>query len=80
MEIRNDIAHVLVRQGLPRPNLFPIRVTKVGAPRDDNRPQALIAYEGQIACVGDLLPPLLMAGGAAYPEDVLSMFDIALCG
>ena len=77
MEIRNDVAHVLIRQGLPRPDLFPIRVTKIGASRDDDGPQALITYKGQIAGVGDLLLPLLMAGSATHSEDLLSMFDIA---
>src|SRR5579859_2770107 len=65
------------------PDLFPIRMTKIGTTRDNYRPQALIAYESQIAWVGDLLP-LLVAGGAAPLEDLLSVFDIgfniACCG
>jgi len=79
MEIRNDVAHVPIRQRLAGPDLFPIWVTKIGAPRNDDGPQALIAYKGQIAGVGDLLLPLLMAGSATYPEDALSMFEIADC-
>jgi len=61
MEIRNDVAHVLIRQGLAMPDLFPIRVTKISTPSNDDAPQALIAYERQIAGVGNLLLPLLMA-------------------
>ena len=61
MEIRNDVAHVLIRQGSAISDLAPIRVTKVGAPHDDDAPKALIAYERQIAGVGNLLLPLLMA-------------------
>jgi hypothetical protein len=62
MEIRNDVAHVLIRQGLAMPDLVPIRVTKIRTPSDDDAAQALIAYERQIAGVGNLLLPLLMAG------------------
>jgi hypothetical protein len=77
MEIRNDVAHVLVRQGLARTNLLPVRVAKIRASSDDDAPQTLIAYKGQIVCVSDLLLPLLVAGRTASSEDVLSMFDIA---
>jgi hypothetical protein len=77
MEIRADVADVLIRQGLATPDLFPIRVTKIGTPRDDDGPQALIAYERQIAGVGNLSLPFLMAGRATYSDDVLSMFGIA---
>ena len=59
------------------PDLFPIRMTKIRTPSDDDGSQTLIAYERQIACVSDLLLPLLMAGRATYSEDVLSMFGIA---
>jgi hypothetical protein len=79
MEIRNDVAHVLIRQGSAIPDLFPIWMTKIGTTRDNDGPQALIAYEGQITCIGDLLLPLLMAGRAAYTDDVLSISDIACC-
>src|SRR5882757_8069106 len=41
MEIRHDVADVLIRQGLAMPDLFPIRVTKIRTPRDDDGPQAL---------------------------------------
>ena len=61
-------------------DLVPIRVTKIGTPGDDDAPQALIAYERQIAGVGNLLLPLLMARCATYSEDVLSVFDIAYRG
>ena len=61
MEIPNDVAHVLIRQGLAMPDLFPIRVTKIRTPSDDDAPQALIAYERQIAGIGNLLLSLLMA-------------------
>ena len=77
MEIRNDVANVLVCQGPVRANLLPVRVAKIRAPSDDDAPQTLIAYEGQITCVRDLLLPLLMAGSAARAENALSMFDIA---
>ena len=80
MEISNDVANVLVRQGLARANLLPIRVAKIGAPSDDDASKALIAYESQIACVSDLLLPLLVAGRTARPENVLSMLDIACSG
>ena len=59
------------------PDLVPIRVTKIRTTSDDDAPKALIAYERQIAGVGNLLLPLLMAGSATQSEDVLSMFDIA---
>ena len=59
------------------PDLVPIRMTKIGTSRDDDGAQALIAYERQVAGVGDLLLPLLMAGSATHTEDLLSMFDIA---
>ena len=61
MEICDDVAHVLIRQGLAMPDLFPIRVTKIRTPSDDDAPQALVAYERQIAGVGNFLLPLLMA-------------------
>jgi uncharacterized lipoprotein YbaY len=61
MEIRNDVAHVPIRQRLAMPDLAPIRVTKIRTPSDDDAPQGLIAYERQIAGVGNLLLPLLMA-------------------
>ena len=61
MEIRNDVAHVLIHQGLAMPDLAPIRVTKIRTPSDDHAPQALIAYERQITSVGNFLLPLLMA-------------------
>ena len=77
MQIRNDVAHVLIRQRLARPDLFPIRVTKIWTPRDDDGSQALIAYERQIAGVGNLSRPLLMAGSATFSDDVLAMFGIA---
>jgi len=80
MEIRNDVAHVLIRQGLAMLDLFPIRMTKIGTTGDDYGPQALITYEGQIAHIGDLFLLLLMAGRAAHPKDFLSLFDIAYCG
>jgi hypothetical protein len=77
MEIRNDVAHILIRRGLVMPDLFPIRMAKIRTTCDNYGSQALIAYEGQVACVGDLLLSLLMAGPATHLEDVLSMFDIA---
>jgi hypothetical protein len=80
MEIRDDVAHVLIRQGLVMPDLFPIRMTKIWTTRDDYGPQTLITYQGQIAYIGDLLLPLLMAGRAAHLKDILSLFDIAYSG
>ncbi len=77
MEIRDDVAHALIRQRLAVPNLVPTGVTKIGAPRDDDGSQALIAYERQITGVGNLLPPLLMTGNATRPKNVLSVFPIA---
>ena len=79
MEIRDDVAHVLIRQWLAGQDLFPIRMTEVGTACDDDRPQALIAYEGEIARIGNLLLPLLMAGRATHSEDTLSIFDITHC-
>jgi hypothetical protein len=61
MEIRNDVAHILIRQGFAFPDLAGVRVTKIGTPCDDDAPQALIAYERQVTGVGNLLLPLLMA-------------------
>ena len=61
MEIRNDVADVPIRQGLTMPDLVPTRVTKIRPPSDHDASQALIAYERQIAGVGSLSLPLLMA-------------------
>ena len=61
MEIRDDVAHVLIGQGLAMPDLIPIRMTKIRTPSDDDGPQALIAYQRQIAGIGNLLLSLLMA-------------------
>ena len=77
MEIRDDVAHGLIRQGLAMPDLSPIGMTKIGTPSNDDRPQALIAYERQIAGVGNLSLPLLMARRATYSDEVLSMLGIA---
>src|SRR5277367_3831630 len=77
MEIRDDVADVLIPQRLAMPDLFPIRVTKIRTPRDDDGPQALIAYERQIAGVGNLSWALLMTGSATDSDDLLSMFGIA---
>src|SRR5580658_804856 len=79
MEIRNDVAYILVRQWLARTDLRPVRVAKIRPPSDDDASQALIADEFQIAGVGNLPLPLLMAGGAGQPENVLSMIYIACC-
>jgi len=62
MEIRNDVADFLIRQGLARPDLLRVRVTKIGTPRNNDGPQALIAYEREVAWIGNLLLPLLVAG------------------
>ena len=52
MEIRNDVAYILVRQWLARTDLRPVRVAKIRPPSDDDASQALIADELQIAGVG----------------------------
>jgi hypothetical protein len=80
MEIHDDVADVLVGQGLARADLFPIRMTKIWTSRDNDCPQALIAYESQEAWITNTLAALFMAGGTARIEDVLPVVNIADCG
>jgi hypothetical protein len=75
MQVCDDVAHVLIRQRLARPDLFPIRLSKIRSAGNDDGPQALIAHESKVAGVGDLLLALLMAGGTVHLEDLVALLS-----
>jgi hypothetical protein len=70
MKVRDDVAHVLARQRMVRPNLLVVRLTKVWSTRNDDGPKALITDESEVAGVGDVLLALLMAAGTARLKDL----------
>jgi hypothetical protein len=75
MQVCDDVAHVLIRQGLTGPDLLPIWLSKIRSAGYDDGPQALIAHECKVAGVGDPLLTLLMAGGTIHLENVVALLS-----
>jgi hypothetical protein len=75
MQVCNDVAHFLVRQGSPGPDLLRIRLPKIRPARKDDGPQTLIAHQGKVTGVGNPLLPLLMARGAVHLEELVALLN-----
>src|SRR5437667_11672478 len=79
----DDIRDLLRRQRRGTAVPPPIRHSKIRAPRDDGRPQVLIAHEREVRRIGDATasrtapPAVAVAAGAGAGEDSATTVDIA---